>query len=311
MDKKKFPSYDVIILGTGPAGLQAAIHAARKKIGVLVLGRPRSSSLYSAHIENYCCISGVKAGEELLLTGIHQAEGFGAKFLQEDAVATAALPDGTYQITTESGETYSAYALIIATGITRRGLGLKGEKNLVGKGISYCVDCDANFYRDARVAVVGGGSAAAHGAVTLSKIARQVTLIARHLKVSPALEAELNRDNVSIIKETAVKEIRGTDRLDSIVLSDGTELQLDGLFVEGGAKGAMELVAFLGVKLDPEKFTYILTDRKQATNIAGIYAAGDICGRPFQMAKAVGEGCIAGLSASSFALRKRGEETTK
>jgi thioredoxin reductase (NADPH) len=326
-NEKVIPSYDVIILGTGPAGLQAAIHAARKKARtgpaglqaaihaarkkarVLVLGRPESSSLYKAHIENYCCVPGVKTGEELLLTGMQQAEYFGAELLKEDVVATAALQDEAYQVTTESGKTYSAYALIISTGVTRKGLGLKGEKGLVGRGISYCVDCDANFYRDTVVAVVGDGSAAAHGAVTLSKIAKEVTLITKDLKVNPALKAELEKGNVIMAAGSKVKELRGTDKLDAVVLSDGTELSLDGLFIEKGAKGAMQLAAFLGVSLDPEKFTYIVTDRKQATNIPGVYAAGDICGPPFQMAKAVGEGCVAGLSAGGFALKRRRKET--
>jgi thioredoxin reductase (NADPH) len=307
--EKVIPSYDVIILGTGPAGLQAAIHAARKKAKVLVLGRPESSSLYKAHIENYCCVPGVKTGEELLLTGMQQAEYFGAELLQEDVITNAVLQGDVYQVTTESGKIYSTYALIISTGVTRKGLGLKGEKDLVGRGISYCVDCDANFYKDAVVAVVGDGSAAAHGAVTLSKIAKKVTLITKDLKVNPALKAELEKGNVIIAAGSKVKEIKGTDKLDAVILSDGTELSLDGLFIEKGAKGAMQLAAFLGVSLDPEKFTHIVTDRKQATNIPGIYAAGDICGTPYQMAKAVGEGCVAGLSAGSFALKRRRKET--
>ena len=312
MDKKDrngFPSYDVIILGTGPGGLQAAIHASRKKAGVLVLGRPESSSLYRAHIENYCCVPGIKTGEELLSTGMQQAKDFGAELLREDVVATAALADGIYEVTTESGKTYSSYALIISTGVTRRGLGLKGEKDLIGKGVSYCVDCDANFYRDAVVAVVGNGSAAAHGAVTLSKIAKDVTLITKGLKVSSTLKAELEKYDVKMVSDVKVKEIKGTDKLDGVILSDGAELDLDGLFIEKGAKGAMELAAFLGVTLDPEKLTYIVTDKNQATNVTGIYAAGDICGPPFQMAKAVGEGCVAGLSAGSFALKRRRKET--
>lgn len=307
--EKLIPTYDVIILGTGPAGLQAAIHAARKKARVLVLGRPESSSLYKAHIENYCFVPGIKTGEELLLTGMQQAEYFGAELLQEDVVTLSTLQGNVYQVNTESGKIYSTYALIISTGVTRKGLGLKGEKDLVGKGISYCVDCDANFYRDALVAVVGDGSAAAHGAVTLSKIANKVTLITSDLKVNPVLRAGLEKGNVIMAIGSKIKEIKGTDKLDAIILSDGTELSLDGLFIEKGAKGAMQLTAFLGVMLDPEKFTHIVTDRKQATNIPGVYAAGDICGPPYQMAKAVGEGCVAGLSAGGFALKRRREET--
>lgn len=310
MDNKIIPTYDVIILGNGPAGLQASIHAARKKAKVLVLGRPESSSLYKAHIENYCCVAGVKTGEELLLTGIQQAKSFGAEFLPQDVVAVTSLQGNGYEVTIESGKAYSGYALIVSTGVKRQGLGLKKEKEFIGKGISYCVDCDANFYRDAVVAVIGDGSAAAHGAVTLSKVARKVTLITKDLKVSPELKSDLEKRNVIMAINSKIKELKGTDNLEAVVLSDDTELSLDGLFIEKGAKGAMELTAVLGVILDPEKFTYIVTDKDQATNIAGIYAAGDICGTPWQMAKAVGEGCIAGLSASSYALKRRRQEET-
>jgi thioredoxin reductase (NADPH) len=316
MDKKKAntnndgpPTYDVVILGVGPAGLQAAIHAARKRARVLVLGRPESSSLFKAHIENYCCVPGIKTGEELLAVGLQQARGFGADILFEDVVVTQALSGGLYGVTTESQKTFSAYALVFATGISRKRLGLTGEKELMGKGVSYCVDCDANFYRDAVVAVVGDGSAAAHGACTLAKIAREVTLITKGLEVDQALRFELESSKVSMIYGASIKELRGTDRLEGIILDDGTEIPLDGLFIEKGAKGAMELAAFLGVTLDTEKLTYILTDRHQATNLPEIFAAGDICGPPWQMAKAVGEGCVAGLSAGTFALKKRRSQT--
>jgi len=301
-------THDVIILGCGPAGLQAAIHASRKKTRVIVLGRAQASSLYKAHIENYLCVPGVKTGEELLATGIEQARGFGAEMLSEDAVSTLALPDGTYQVTTEGAKTFTALALIFATGVTRKGLGLPGEKDLVGKGVSYCVDCDANFFRNAAVAVVGDGSAAAHGALTLTKTASEVTLLTKDLQVSPALRQELEASKVRIIAGTVVKELRGRERLEGIVIEGGREIPVDGLFIEKGAKGAMELAAFLGVQLDPEKFTYIVTDSGQATNVAGIYAAGDICGMPWQMAKAVGEGCVAGLAAGSYALKRLREK---
>lgn len=299
------PHYEVIILGAGPAGLQAAIHAARKKVRVLVLGRPSASSLFRSHIENYCCVPGVKTGEQLLKTGKEQAEGFGAEFLEEDAVRTESLGEASgFRMTTESGLILTADTLIMATGVSRRGVGLKGEKDLVGRGISYCVDCDANFYRDQVVAVVGNGSAAAHGAVTLSKIASQVTLITQDLQVSPWLKNDLEKGEVRILSGRTVRKLRDEGHLTGVVLDDGTELPLDGLFIEKGAKGAMELAAFLGVSLDPEKLTYIVTDADQATNITGIFACGDVCGPPFQMAKAVGEGCVAGMSASTYAMRK-------
>ncbi len=296
--RTEIQNFDVIILGTGPGGLQAAIHASRKKVNVLVMGRPESSSLYKAHIENYCCVEGVKTGQELLDAGMSQAASFGVKFLREDAVATSVTGNGMFEITSEDGGIYRCHSLIFATGVSRKGLGLKGEKDLVGRGVSYCVDCDANFYRDASVAVTGGGSAAVHGALTLERLAREVTLITDTLDVSHALRKELDASKVDVLKGRKVKKLIGKDKLTGIELDDGTVLDLDGLFIERGAKGAMELAAFLGVNLDPEKFTFILTDEKQSTNIPGIFAAGDICGPPFQMAKAVGEGCVAGMHAA-------------
>ncbi len=298
--------YDVIILGCGPAGLQAAIHASRKRCSVLVLGRPEASNLYKAHIENYCCVEGVKTGKELLEAGIRQAKSFGVDFLQEDAVKTELLDSGGFKVETES-KAFSCLALIIATGVSRKGLGLKGEKELVGRGVSYCVDCDANFYKDASVAVFGNGSAAVHGALTLKDIASKVHLVTTGLDISPSLKETVEASPVEIHSPKKVKELVADESLKAIVLDDGTRLDVDGLFIELGAKGAMELAAFLGVQLDPEKFTHIVTDENQATNVPGIFAAGDICGLPYQMAKAVGEGCIAGLSAGSYCQKLKRE----
>ncbi len=302
--------YDVVILGVGPAGIQAGIHASRKKVSVVALGKPEASSLYKGHIENYCCISGVKTGEELLEEGLKQLQNFGVDVVREDCIATA-MSDNGFQVTIESGEVIDTRSIIIATGVSRKGLGVAGEKELVGKGVSYCVDCDANFYRDADVVVTGDGSAAAHGTVTLSKIASKVTLVTDRLDVSPALREELNADNINILEGRKVKEIAGDNALESVTLDDGTTIPCSGLFIEKGAKGAMELAAFLGVTLDPEKFTYIVVDREQATNIPGIYAAGDICGPPFQMAKAVGEGCVAGMSAGTYVKKILRQEKKK
>lgn len=303
--------YDVVILGCGPAGLQAAIHAARKRVSVLVLGKPEASSLYKAHIENFCCVEGVRTGKELLETGIKQAEGFGVDFSREDAVRTEMTEEG-FKVEVESGKIISCISLIICTGISRKGLGLKGEKELVGRGISYCVDCDANFYKGAKVAVFGSGSAAVHGALTLKDIASKVYLISnKEFDISPELEAHLKGTEINLFVSRKIKELVADESLKEIVLDDGTRLELDGLFIEQGAKGAMELAAFLGVQLDPERFTHIVVDKDQATNVPGIFAAGDICGTPYQMAKAVGEGCIAGLSAGSFCQKKKRESKEK
>jgi len=295
--------YDVVIFGTGPAGLQAAIHAARTKVSVLVMGREHKSSLYKAHVENYCCLSGV-SGEELLNQGAQQASDSGADFLHEDVIKTS-QEDDWFTINTESGMTIKTRTVIMAMGVTRNRLGVPGEKELLGRGVSYCVDCDANFYKGSVVAVVGNESAAVSGALTLLFYARDVHLISDQLQVSESLDYQIKESDVNFHSGRKVKEIIGQETVEGLVMDDGQRIDVDGIFIETGAKGAVELAAILGVAMDQEKFKFIVTDKKQQTNVSGIYAAGDICGPPWQMAKAVGEGCVAGLAAAKYAKKFR------
>jgi thioredoxin reductase (NADPH) len=291
--------FDVVILGTGPAGLQAAIHAARTKVSVLVMGREHKSSLYKAHVENYCCITKI-SGEELLRQGVQQAVKSGADFINEDVIKTSQQEDG-FVIHTESGRVIKARALIMAMGINRNRLGVPGEKKFLGKGVSYCVDCDAGFYKGGKVAVVGNESAAIAGALTLLFYAAEVHLVADQVQVSEQLEYQIRESDIIVHIGRAVKEIFGSEKVEGMVMDNGEMLNVEGVFIETGAKGAVELAATLGVAMDDEKFRYIVADKQQQTNVPGIYAAGDICGPPWQMAKAVGEGCVAGLSAARYA----------
>ena len=293
-----FVSYDAVIVGAGPAGLQAAIHASRKKVSVLVLGKERKSSLFNAHVENLCCLFNT-TGKTMLETGRRQAENFGSRFMNTDILKITPEKD-RFIIDTEEGIQLTCKALILATGTARNKLRVKGEKELIGKGVSYCVDCDGNFYRGEEVAVVGSESAAAHGALTLAEIAGKVHLICDDLKVSEVLLSQLDRSEVVIHPGAKVKEIAGDQQVNGLILDDGTRLSTSGIFIELGAKGLMELATSLGVALD-EEMKFIQTDKGQRTSIAGIFAAGDICGPPFQVAKAVGEGCVAGINAAEYA----------
>jgi len=291
--------YDVVILGTGPAGLQAAIHAGRAKVSVLVMGREHKSSLFKAHVENYCCMTGI-SGEELLKRGVQQALDSGAQFLNEDVIKTSQDQDG-FTILTESEKKIKTRTLIMAMGVSRNRLGVPGEKKFLGQGVSYCVDCDANFFKDGTVAVVGNESAAISGALTLLFYAKKVYLVCDKLQVSERLGYQIQESEVEIHPGRKVVEIVGDDVVSGLIMDNGQRLDVEGVFIETGAKGAVELAASLGVALDAEKFQYIVTDKQQQTNIKGIYAAGDICGPPWQMAKAGGEGCVAGLSAAKYA----------
>lgn len=293
-------NYDVVILGSGPAGLQAAIHAARRKISVLVLGKRDQSSVYHHHIENYAFLFKT-TGDEMLKVGMQQAESFGAEFIEEDILKINSNGSG-FEFVTETERRITGKAFIIATGTSRNRLGVPGEKALAGKGVSYCVDCDGNFFRGEDVAVIGGHSAAADGALIMSEIAGRVHLVCDALHVPEPLARRLDDSVIHVHKGVEVKEIDGKDRVTGLVLSDGTELPVTGVFVELGAKGLLEMAGSLGIRLDDE-MKHIQADKKQATNIPGIYAAGDICGPPWQLAKAVGEGCVAGIEAAAYAKR--------
>jgi len=295
--------YDVIILGSGPAGLQAAIHAARAKVSVLVLGKPSRSSLHRAHIENYCCMERT-AGEELLQQGIQQAEQAGAHFTHED-VLKITREDWWFNLRNESENDLRCRALIMAMGISRNKLRVPGEKELLGRGVSYCVDCDGGFFRGEPVAVVGNESAAASGALTMLFYASQVHLVCDRLEVSEALAHQINQSGITRHEGCKVTEIIGQEQVEGLRLDNGSRLEVKGVFIELGAKGAIELASELGVAMDPDSPQFIATDKKQRTNVDGIYAAGDICGLPWQLAKAVGEGCVAGIEAAGYVKKFR------
>jgi thioredoxin reductase (NADPH) len=266
--------YDVVIIGAGPAGIQAAIHSTRN-------------------------------GKALLDAGMAQLERFGTEVLPEDVLKIAQGDDELFTLELESGRSVTSRTLIFTMGVSKNKLAVPGEKELAGRGVSYCVDCDANFYRGDTVMVVGNQSAAIDGALTLLDYAAKVYLVAKELKGSDAMLKKLHESAVELRTGDWVREIRGTDKVEEILLKKGDQVKVDGVFIELGSKGALELATQVGVQLDMEQFKYIDVNRRMETNIPGIYAAGDIVGPPYQMAKAVGEGCVAGMEAAMHARKKR------
>jgi thioredoxin reductase (NADPH) len=295
-------AYDVVILGLGPAGLQAAVHAARRKTSVLLLGSIEKSSLYAAHIDNYFSLFNI-SGEEMLERGLEQAQRFGAQIRQENVLAIVPQED-RFRVRTESGAEIDAWSLILATGSKRQKLGVPGEKELLGKGVSYCVDCDGLFFRGMDVCVVGGESAAVDGALTLAKTAREVHLVCDRLAVAETLEKELSSSPVVVHEGQQINAIDGRETVEAVRLGDDSRLIVQGVFIELGAKGVLQLALNLGIQLDDD-MKYIRTNKQQETSVPGIFAAGDICGMPWQMAKAVGEGCVAGIGAAQWAKKQQ------
>jgi thioredoxin reductase (NADPH) len=247
----------------------------------------------------------VKTGKELLEAGLVQVKGFGVELMDDD-VLKIHQQEILFALDLEGGTTITSRTLIFATGTARKKLKVPGENEFSGRGVSYCVDCDANFYRKATVAVVGNASAAIDGALTLTGYASKVYLVSQELVASADLLERLKNSTVELLPGTWIKAIQGENAVQSVLLEDGKEVVVDGVFIELGAKGAMELALEIGVQLDLDTMTHIETNKLAETNVPGVYGAGDITGHPYQMAKAVGEGCVAGIEAANFARKHRG-----
>ncbi len=287
---------DVLIIGAGPSGIQAAIYAARRKASTVLIGKIANSSIYNADIVNYFGVAGPVKGSELLEVGIEQAKESGATFVEENVIS-AERKDKGFFITTEGGKEYQAKAVIVATGISRVKLGIPGEKEFVGKGVSYCSVCDCSFYKGKTVAVIGNETEAALSAELMSKYASHVYWITDNPKAVKTLVERAKLAGV-VMKSSPAAKILGDEKVTSLVLKDGTELPLDGVFIELGAKSAADLVMDMG--LMPEIDDTIKVDEKGATKIPGLFASGDVIGKPWQVARAVGQGCSAGLAAVDY-----------
>ena len=287
---------DVLIIGAGPAGLQAAIHAARKKVSVVVVGRPSNSAAIGTHIENYFGIGGVADGTELIRTGVEQAKSFGCTFLGENVISTERNGAG-FRIVTENDTVIDAKSVVIATGISRTKLNVPGENELFGKGVSYCASCDCNFYKGKTVMITGGDTEAAVSAELMTRYAAKTYWIYPEFKASSNVIEKAKKAGVEILNES-VKEILGDGKVQSVRLSSGKEIATDGVFIELGAKSAADLAMDMDVM--PEMDDTIKVNSDCSTSVKGVFACGDITGKPKQIAKAVGQGCIAGSSAADY-----------
>jgi len=288
--------FDVIIIGCGPAGLQAAIHAARKKVRVAVIGRTEGSGLNRAEVENYFGI-GAMSGKELLARGMEQAKRFGAEIFEQDVMKLEKKDDAFTAITDHDME-FKARALVLAPGVSRKKLNAPGEKELLGRGVSYCASCDCNFFRNRAVAVIGDESTAASSALLLTEYASVVYWVSKNLNVASQLMAKVKASKVEIISPASVARIAGDETVKALELNDGRKLAVDGVFIELGAKGSADLALDLDVIPDPTGIIEVNADME--TGVKGLFACGDVTGQPWQLARAVGQGCIAGTNAAKF-----------
>ncbi len=300
-------AYDLVIIGSGPAGLTAGIYAARARLKAVILEKmlPGGQVITTTKVENYPGFPEGIDGPELMMRFENQVRNLGMEIKSPFEVKKIEL-QGEKKIIHGDAETIEAKALIIATGARFKHLNVPGEKEFIGRGVSYCGTCDAPFFRNLEIAVVGGGNTAIVEALHLTKFAKRVYVIHRRdrLRAEKALQEEaLANEKISFIWNTVVKEIRGKNNVESLLLEnvktkETSELKVQGCFIFIGIMPNSELVEGL-VELDESGF--IVTDEYCRTSVPGIFAAGDVRKSPLkQIATAVGEGAIAAVSAERY-----------
>jgi thioredoxin reductase (NADPH) len=301
----------VLILGSGPAGLTAAIYAARANLSpILVAGmQPGGQMTITTDVENYPGFAQTIQGPWLMEQMQAQAEHVGARVMQ-DTIVSADLSRRPFVLTADSGDTYTGDALIVATGAQARWLGLETEKKFQGFGVSACATCDGFFFKGKRVAVVGGGNTAVEESLFLAQMADKVTLIHRRdsLRAEKILQDRMRANSkIEVLWNHAVEEIVGSDNPPSVTglklkntkTGAASSLAIDGLFIAIGHTPNAEL--FKG-QLDLDAEGYIVTKPGSTeTNIAGVFAAGDVQDKIFRQAvTAAGTGCMSALEADKF-----------
>ncbi len=292
---------DLVIIGAGPAGLTAAIYAERSGLRAVVLEKANVGGQVALTpvVENYPGFTRI-AGKTLMDMIAQQAINY-TDINQGEEVIDIRKTGDLFEVST-SRTRYTAKAVLITTGAESKKLGVPGEKQFQGKGVSYCAACDGYFFKDGKkVIVVGGGNTAATEALYLKNIGVSVTLIHRRdqLRAEQYLRQSLTDNKIPIIWNTAVKEIKGEKLVSEVVLENTIDasvrsMKIDGVFVAIGYVPNNVLAKKLGVETDEEG--YIKVDKSHRTNIGGIYAAGDITGGIKQIVTAVGQGAVAAMS---------------
>ena len=286
--------YDLIILGTGPAGLSAAVYAARYKMNFLVIGAISGGTITQAHqVENYPGIEGV-TGIELGKRMEDHAKKLGSEIVA-DSIKKIEKKDGLFIL--HGRKEYEAKRILLAMGADRTKLNIKGEDEFLGKGVSYCATCDGPFFKDKTLCVVGGGNAAVTSALYMAELCKKVYLIYRgeELKAEPAWVEKLKaQKNIESVYSANITEIQGENRVEKVVLDTGRIIGLDGVFIEIGSTPNKALIADLNLHTDNRG--YVTVDSELKTGSKGIWAAGDITQNGFklrQVITAAAEGAIA------------------
>jgi thioredoxin reductase (NADPH) len=310
---------DLIIIGAGPAGLTAAQYGARANLRVLVIEQlaPGGQALFIDILENYpgniarADITGKvilepRNGYDFCQDLLSQAKDFGACF-SSGSVESLKKEGGIFSVSLAGGGTLTSSAVIIATGASQRTLGVPGEKEFTGRGVSYCATCDGPFFRNKKIFVAGGGDAACDEARYLSRLTDKVVLVHRRdsFRAQKALARRtLSNPKIEVRFNTVIREIKGAQKVSSLVLAgvksgNVYEEEADAVFVFAGTVPQTSFLVVSGAELD--ETSRVITDQKMAANIPGLYAAGDVRSGAFrQVVVAAGEGAVAAHNAAEY-----------
>lgn len=280
--------FDCIVIGKGPAGISAAIYIKRSGLQVLVIGKDGGALEKAEAIDNYYGMETTFSGKELQQKGIQQAKKLGIRVETEEVIGISELQQN-YKVITRDRE-YEAKTIILATGTSRKTIPIKGIKEMEGKGVSYCAVCDAFFYRNKKVSVIGSGDYALAEVKQLKPLVKSVTILTNGEKLVENRSEELQEVEVN---EKRIEEVLGEQRVRGVRFTDQSELGLDGVFLAIGTASSTELAKKLGVITQDN---CIAVDDNMATNVPGVFACGDCTGGLLQIAKAVYEGAKAGLT---------------
>lgn len=287
--------YDVIIVGSGPAGISASLYTKRANLETLIITKKGGTLEKVGKIENYYGLEENTTGRKLQQIGEEQAKKIGVEIKEEEVLQ---IEYDTNFIVKTLNHVYESKTVILATGTSRKKGNIKGIKELEGKGVSYCAICDAFFFRGKDVGVLGSKEYALHEAQTLLPVVNSVTMFTNGEEL-----VEKRVEGIQI-EEKKIREIRGIERIEEIEFEDDTNRKIDGMFIAMGTASSSDLARKLGVKLD-EKNIHILVNEKMETNLPGLYACGDCIGGTLQIAKAVYEGMIAGMSAIDWVKKQK------
>ena len=290
--------FDLIIIGGGPAGLTAGIYALRGGLSALIIEReaPGGQILKTHNIENYPGVNGV-AGYELAINMHNQAESVGCEFAY-DSVVNAELCGKIKKLTLSSGDELEAKNVIIATGAYPKMLNVDGEKEYIGKGVSYCATCDGNFYKGKIVTVVGGGNTAVYDALYLSNIVSKVYFIHRRKEFRAErmlVDSLKSKENVELILDSTLECITGGDKVNSVTVKNvlsgqNRTIDVDGVFIAIGEAPNSRLFE----TVNKDEYGYIITDSDMKTNLDGVYAVGDVRAKSLrQIVTACADGAVA------------------